>query len=79
MDISKIRKSGEKSCTVTTKSVERVDVNISVPQIRIAGRWLWAVGFNPGKRIRVIYEPNKIVLQVNLENDAQDLEKVSYS
>ncbi|NER15118.1 type I addiction module toxin, SymE family [Leptobacterium flavescens] len=37
---------------------------ISVPEIRLQGKWLAALGFTEGKEIKVVQKKNKLVITV---------------
>lgn len=38
---------------------------VAIPEIRLEGKWLEALGFKQGKRIKILQEKNKLTITID--------------
>lgn len=52
---------------IQSKFEERIAGNITVPYIRIEGKWLESLGFKEGEHVQIEEEQGKIIIQVSMD------------
>lgn len=64
----KIRKAGERQLKVYEKYIlKSYHQYVVLPEIRLCGKWLKAIGFDCGQLVTVQHEKNKIIITVDNE------------
>lgn len=52
----------QRHLTISTKHHSRERTYITVPAIRIEGKWLHKLGFKPGEKVKLLCKRNKLLI-----------------
>jgi toxic protein SymE len=58
----------QKQLKVSSRHQQRQLNYISVPEIRLMGKWLKQLGFHSGQSVTIIHKQNKILIVANPKN-----------
>ncbi len=60
---------GFRKLTIHSKFRNRTRGNTTVPEIRLEGKWLDALGFKQGQKVKIRQEANKLTITIDNEKE----------